>query len=92
MRRRDLGGTAPPEGSGEGDAMAAGVERFQRQCALGQTEGRRRVVGHQAQFAERQQMRDVADADLVRERAASGFVLDRHHAGLCVTGSGPVLG
>ena len=45
--------------------MAALVERFQRQCAFGQPEGRRRVVGHQAQFAERQQMPDVAVTDLV---------------------------
>ena len=33
--RRDLGGTAAPEGSGEGDAVAAGVERFKRQRTLG---------------------------------------------------------
>ena len=65
MRRRDLAGTAAPQGSGEGDAVAAGVERFQRQRTLGQREGPRRVVGHEAQFAERQQVADVADADLV---------------------------
>ena len=65
MRRCDLGGTAGPEGSGESDAMAAGVERFQRQRTLGQCEGRRRVVGDEAQFAQRQQMADTPDADLV---------------------------
>jgi hypothetical protein len=65
VRRRDLGGTAAPEGSGEGDAVAAGVERFQRQRTLGQREGRRGVVGDQAQFGQRQQLADMADADLV---------------------------
>lgn len=65
MRARDLAGMAAPQGSGEGDAVAAGVERSQRQRTLGQREGLRRVVGHQAQFAERQQVAHVADADLV---------------------------
>jgi len=44
--------------------VTAGVERLQRQRPLGQREGRRRVVGHQAQLAERQQVADVAGADL----------------------------
>ncbi len=65
MRRRDLAGTAAPQGSGEGDAVAAGIKRFQRQRTLGQCEGPRRVVGHKTQFAERQQVADVPDADLV---------------------------
>ncbi len=65
MCRRDLGGTAAPEGRGEGDAVAAGVERFQRQGTFGEREGRRRVVGDKAQFAKRQQVADMADADLV---------------------------
>ena len=65
VRRRDLGGTAAPEGSGEGDAVAAGVERFQRQRTLGQREARSRVVGDKAQFGQRQQTADMADANLV---------------------------
>jgi hypothetical protein len=45
--------------------VAAGVEWLERQGALGQREGRRRIVGHQAQLAERQQVADMAGADLI---------------------------
>ena len=45
--------------------MTAGVERLKRQRPFGQREGRRRVVGHQAQLAERQQSPDMAGAGLV---------------------------